>query len=551
MAMQHTPLLMSNILDRGAKVAPNEEIVTLTENGVRRQTYKETRDRSHQLAHALAGAGIKIGDRVGTFMWNGSRHLEAYHACAGMGAVLHTLNVRLSEKDLEYIINHAEDQIIIADADVLPLLENLKGKIPTVRKIVVATEEGFEGWATELPDPVDYEAFIAGQPTEYEWPQIDENSPMGLCYTSGTTGNPKGVEYEHRSQYLHTLTQCMTDSMGLSGADTVCGIVPMFHAMGWGIPWSALMLGCKQVMPHRFMDPARLIELMSSEKVTLSAGVPTIWQGVKGLYEANPGAYDLSSLSRLTCGGSSPPPSLIRWFWDELDVEMIQGWGMTETSPLATLSRRVMKRSQLSLSEDEQFENVAKAGQLMPGLELDIFDEEFNRLPHDGETVGEILVRGPWICSEYFNNPQPDKFHDGWLITGDVGKIDPEEYLIIADRSKDLVKSGGEWISSVDLENHIVGVDGVAQACVVAQPHPKWDERPVALVILEAGKEVAQQTILQHCETAFAKWQLPDEILFVDTIPLTSTGKMDKKVVRADLESNGYQLPSLRGEATG
>ena len=551
MAMQHTPLLMSNILDRGAKVAPNEEIVTLTENGVRRQTYKETRDRSHQLAHALAGAGIKIGDRVGTFMWNGSRHLEAYHACAGMGAVLHTLNVRLSEKDLEYIINHAEDQIIIADADVLPLLENLKGKIPTVRKIVVATEEGFEGWATELPDPVDYEAFIAGQPTEYEWPQIDENSPMGLCYTSGTTGNPKGVEYEHRSQYLHTLTQCMTDSMGLSGADTVCGIVPMFHAMGWGIPWSALMLGCKQVMPHRFMDPARLIELMSSEKVTLSAGVPTIWQGVKGLYEANPGAYDLSSLSRLTCGGSSPPPSLIRWFWDELDVEMIQGWGMTETSPLATLSRRVMKRSQLLLSEDEQFENVAKAGQLMPGLELDIFDEEFNRLPHDGETVGEILVRGPWICSEYFNNPQPDKFHDGWLITGDVGKIDPEEYLIIADRSKDLVKSGGEWISSVDLENHIVGVDGVAQACVVAQPHPKWDERPVALVILEAGKEVAQQTILQHCETAFAKWQLPDEILFVDTIPLTSTGKMDKKVVRADLESKGYQLPSLRGEATG
>lgn len=551
MAMQHTPLLMSNILDRGAKVAPNEEIVTLTENGVRRQTYKETRDRSHQLAHALAGAGIKIGDRVGTFMWNGSRHLEAYHACAGMGAVLHTLNVRLSEKDLEYIINHAEDQIIIADADVLPLLENLKGKIPTVRKIVVATEEGFEGWATELPDPVDYEAFIEGQPTEYEWPQIDENSPMGLCYTSGTTGNPKGVEYEHRSQYLHTLTQCMTDSMGLSGADTVCGIVPMFHAMGWGIPWSALMLGCKQVMPHRFMDPARLIELMSSEKVTLSAGVPTIWQGVKGLYESNPGAYDLSSLSRLTCGGSSPPPSLIRWFWDELDVEMIQGWGMTETSPLATLSRRVMKRSQLSLSEDEQFENVAKAGQLMPGLELDIFDEDFNRLPHDGETVGEILVRGPWICSEYFNNPQPDKFHDGWLITGDVGKIDPEEYLIIADRSKDLVKSGGEWISSVDLENHIVGVDGVAQACVVAQPHPKWDERPVALVILEAGKEVAEQTILQHCETAFAKWQLPDEILFVDNIPLTSTGKMDKKVVRADLESKGYQLPSLRGEATG
>ena len=546
MAMQHTPLLMSNFLDRGATVAPNEEIVTATDSGVRRQTYRETRDRAHQLAHALSDAGIAIGDRVGTFMWNGSRHLEAYHACAGMGAVLHTLNVRLSEKDLEYIINHAEDKVIIADADILPLLEKLNGRIPTVTQIIVATEAGFEGWSTELPNPIDYEAFIAGKPTNYEWTQIDENSPLGLCYTSGTTGNPKGVEYEHRSQYLHTLTQCMTDSMGLTGADTVCGIVPMFHAMGWGIPWSALMLGCKQVMPHRFMDPGRIIELMASEGVTVSAGVPTIWQGVKAIYEANPSKFDLSQLSRLTCGGSAPPPSLIRWFWDALDVEMIQGWGMTETSPLATLSRRVMKRSQLSMSEDEQFENVAKAGQLMPGLELDIFDEDFNRLPHDGETVGEILVRGPWICSEYFKNPQPDKFYNGWLITGDVGKIDPEEYLIISDRSKDLVKSGGEWISSVDLENHIVAIDGVAQACVVAQPHPKWDERPVALIVTEPGKEVSVQTVLDHCETAFAKWQLPDDVLYVDSIPLTGTGKMDKKVVRADLDAQGYELPSLR-----
>ena len=546
MAMQHTPLLMSKIIDRGAKVAPNEEIVTATENGVRRQTYKETRDRAHQLAHALAEAGIAIGDRVGTFMWNGSRHLEAYQACAGMGAVLHTLNIRLSEKDLEYIINHAEDQIIIVDADILPLLEKLEGKMPTVRQVVIATEEGFEGWNTQLPNAVDYEDFIKDKPTHYEWPDIDENSPLGLCYTSGTTGNPKGVEYEHRSQYLHTLACSMTDSMALSATDSVCGIVPMFHAMGWGIPWVGLMLGCKQVMPHRFMDPARILDLMVAEDVTVSAGVPTIWQGVKAIYEAEPAKYDLSKLSRLTCGGSSPPLSLIRWCWDALGVEMIQGWGMTETSPLATLSRRVMKRSQQSISDDAQFENVAKAGQLMPGLEIEIFDENFERLPHDGETVGEILIRGPWICSEYFNNPQPDKFHDGWLITGDVGKIDPEEYLIIADRSKDLVKSGGEWISSVDLENHIVGLEGVAQACVVAQPHPKWDERPVALVVLEPGKEVSQQAVLDHCEKVFAKWQLPDEVLYIDSIPLTSTGKMDKKVVRADLESQDYKLPDLR-----
>ena len=549
MAMQRTPLLMSNILDRGAQVAPNEEIVTATEDGVRRQTYVETRDRAHQLAHALQRAGIGVGDRVGTFMWNGSRHLEAYHACAGMGAVLHTLNIRLGAKDLEYIINHAGDKLIIVDADVLPLLEALKDVMPSVEQVVVATEAGFEGWSTNLPKAVDYEAFIDGQPTEYAWPEISESAPLGLCYTSGTTGNPKGVEYEHRSQYLHTLVQCMTDSMGLSGADTVLGIVPMFHAMGWGIPWSALMLGCKQVMPHRFMTPDRLLSLLADEGVTLSAGVPTIWQGVKGLVEADPQKYDLSSLSRLTCGGSAPPPSLIRWYWDALGVEMIQGWGMTETSPLATLSRRVMKRSQLALSEDDQFENVAKAGQIMPGLELDIFDEAFNRLPHDGESVGEILVRGPWICSEYYHNPQPERFHDGWLITGDVGKIDPEEYLIISDRSKDLVKSGGEWISSVDLENHIVALDGVAQACVVAQPHPKWDERPVALVVLDAGQTVSVKRILDHCAEAFARWQLPDDVLFVDSVPLTSTGKMDKKVVRADLAEQRYQLPDLRDKA--
>jgi acyl-CoA synthetase (AMP-forming)/AMP-acid ligase II len=357
------------------------------------------------------------------------------------------------------------------------------------------------------------------------------------------------VEYEHRSQYLHTITISMTDSIALSARDSMCGIVPMFHAMGWGLPWAALMLGCKQVMPHRFMDPARLLKLMIDEEVTISAGVPTIWQGIKGIYESDPSAYDLTRLERLTCGGSAPPPSLIRWYWDTLGVEMIQGWGMTETSPLATLSRQVAKRSQLSISEDERFENVAKAGQIMPGIEVEIFDDEFNRLPHDGESVGEILIRGPWICSEYYNNPQPEKFHDGWLITGDVGKIDPEEYLIISDRSKDLVKSGGEWISSVDLENHIVALPGVAQACVVAQPHPRWDERPVALVILAEGAEVSAEAIIEHCATQFAKWQLPDDVLFVDAIPLTSTGKMDKKVVRADLDAQGYQLPDLREKA--
>ena len=546
MGMQRTPLLMHRLLDRGAMMAPTEEIVTATTDGVRRQTYKQTRDRAHQLAHALRDAGVAVGDRVGTFMWNGSRHLEAYHAVTSMGAVLHTLNIRLSDTELAYIINHAQDSVVIADADLLPMLEKLNGRIPSVRKVIIAAEEGFEGWTSALPGAVDYEAFIADKPTQYVWPEIPETSPLGLCYTSGTTGDPKGVEYEHRSQYMHTMVQCMTDSMALSATDCICGIVPMFHAMGWGIPFSATMLGAKQVMPHRFMDNRRLVELMASEGVTLSAGVPTIWQGIKGMVEAEPSRYDLSALSRLTCGGSAPPPSLIRWYWETLGVEMIQGWGMTEMSPLGTFARRVGKRAHLKLDLDGQMANVAKAGLPMPGIDVEIFDDNMNPLPHDGVAFGDLLVRGPWICAEYYRNPQPDKFRDGWLVTGDVAKIDPEQYVIITDRSKDLIKSGGEWISSVDLENHIVGIEGVAQACVVGVPHPRWDERPVALVVQKGDAHISLEQVRSHCQTKFAKWQLPDDLLLVDAIPLTSTGKMDKKVVRGNLTAQGYQLPDLR-----
>ena len=546
MAMQRTPLLMSKLMENGARVAPNVEIVTARATGTKRLTYAEVRGRAHQLAHALAAAGVQKGDRVGTFLWNDHRHLECYHAICSMGAVMHTINIRLGQADLEYIINHAEDSVIVASADLLGLLEPFADKLKSVRKVVVAVDEGFEDWSTSLPDAEDYEAMIAGQPEKYDWPNIDENSPLGLCYTSGTTGNPKGVEYEHRAQYLHTLTECLTDSMSLSATDCMLGIVPMFHAMGWGIPFAATMLGCKQVMPSRYMTPQSLCRLLADEKATISAGVPTIWQGVRAAYEANPDAYDFSALERVTCGGSAPPPSLIRWFWQELGAEMIQGWGMTETSPLGTLSRRRMKYHHEQLSEEEQFANMCKAGQIMPGLELEIFDESFNPLPHDGKTVGEILIRGPWICSEYYKNPQPDKFHGDWLITGDVGMIDEEQYLIINDRSKDLVKSGGEWISSVDLENHIVALDGVAQACVVAVPHPKWDERPVALVVLASESAVEASQVVEHCATRFAKWQLPDDVLFIETIPLTSTGKMNKKVVRANLKEQGYVLPDLR-----
>jgi len=544
MTMQRTPLLLSRILGRGAALDPNEEVVTLLADGTHRQTLKATWDRANQLAHALAGVGVKPGDRVASFMWNNYRHLELYQAVPSMGAVLHTLNIRLSPTDLEYIINHAADKVIVADEDLLPLLEPLVDKMPTVERIIICRHG--EGGETSFASTDDYEDFISGQGTEYDWPEIDENAPMGLCYTSGTTGKPKGVMYTNRSTYLHTMSQAMTDAMAMSALDAVCGIVPMFHAMGWGVPFTASMLGCKQVMPHRFMDPEKLIQLMTEEEVTISAGVPTIWQGVKAVLEAQPDKYDTSNLARLTCGGSAPPVSMMRWYWEEHGIEMIQGWGMTETNPLGTLSRKVAKRSHLKLSEDQQFENIAKAGLASPGLEIEIFDENWQPLPHDGEAVGELLIRGPWICSEYYNDPQPEKFHDGWLVTGDVAKIDSEEYLIIADRSKDLIKSGGEWISSVDLENHIVALEGVRQAAVVAQPHPKWDERPVALVILFEGANVTRELIIEHCSEIFAKWQLPDDVVFVEEIPLTSTGKIDKKVIRGQLEADGYQLPDLR-----
>ena len=544
MTMQNTPLLMSRILGRGAKLDPDAEVVTMQAGGYHRQTLQQTWDRANQLAHALQAHGIKVGDRVASFMWNNYRHLELYQAVPCMGAVLHTLNIRLPPSDLEYIINHAGDRVIFADEDLLPLLEPLWDKIPCVELLVICRYG--ESGESSFENQIDYEAFISKQGDNYTWPEISETSPMGLCYTSGTTGKPKGVMYTNRSTYLHTQAACLTDTIGLSALDSLMNIVPMFHAMGWGLPFCASMLGCKQVMPHRFMVPDAFLKLMQEEEVTISAGVPTIWQGIRAALQAKPESHDLSKLSRLTCGGSAPPLELMRWYWDNYGIEMIQGWGMTETNPLGTLSRKIAKRSHLKLTEDQQFENIAKAGLPMPGLEIEIFDEDWKPLPHDGSSVGELCIRGPWVAAAYYNDPQPEKFHDGWLVTGDVARIDAGGYLIISDRSKDMIKSGGEWISSVDLENHIVAMPEIAQAAVVAQAHPKWDERPVALVVMNAGQQLNKDAVISHCAGVFAQWQLPDDVIETASIPLTSTGKIDKKAIRARLDEEGYQLPDLR-----
>ena len=547
--MQRTPLLISRLLDRGAWIAPETEVVTLTANGTHRQTYADTAGRAAALANGLEDLRIGLGDRVATFMWNGWRHLEIYQAVPSMGAILHTLNIRLGPDDLRYIINHAADRVVFVDADLAPLLERIAGDLPSVERYVICGEPGAEPWESSLPNAVDYESFLSGFSRNIAWPEFDENTPLGLCYTSGTTGNPKGVMYTHRSTYLHTMCMAMTDVMTLSGADCTCGIVPMFHAMGWGLPYTATMLGAKQVMPNRFMTPEKVLDLIVSESVTVAAGVPTIWQGMRALLEAAPDRYDLSNLDRVGCGGSAPPLSMIRWYWDRYRIEMIQGWGMTEMNPLGTVSRRISKHAHRELDEDRQFANLGKAGLLMPGLEMEIVDEDLRPVPHDGQSIGEVLVRGPWVCSEYYRDPQPDKFRDGWLVTGDIAAIDEEQYLIISDRSKDLVKSGGEWISSVDLENHIVELDRVALAAVVAQPHPRWDERPVALVVLAPGAEVGAEEVRRHCAARFAKWQLPDDVLFRDALPLTTTGKIDKKALRAGLAAEGYVLPELRAAA--
>jgi fatty-acyl-CoA synthase len=524
--MMRVELDMTHFLERAGKLFGAVEIVSrMPDKSIHRTTYGEFYRRARLLAEALQKAGVRKGDRVATLMWNHYAHFEAYFGVIASGGVLHTLNLRLAPEEIGYIAAHAADRVLIVDDVLLPLFERFKAQTRIERVIVVPL--------TGQPVPPgyeDYEAFLSTATGDWDYPQMKEDDPIAMCYTSGTTGCPKGVVYSHRSQVLHSLTQCLPDVIGISGRDVILPVVPMFHANAWGIPYTAAMLGSKMVFPGPHLHPEDLLPLLESEQVTISCGVPTIWLGMAQVLERNPGKWKLPPGLRLTVGGSAVPEGLIRAF-DRLGVTILQGWGMTETSPLATVSQ--VTQQQRDLSEDERFGVLAMQGYPIPLVDLRIMGDGGEQ-PWDGKSVGEIQVHGPWITGSYHDLPQSqDSFtEDGWLRTGDVASVTPLGFVKITDRTKDLIKSGGEWISSVDLENAIMGHPAVAEAAVVAVPHPKWAERPLAVVVVKAGQEVTAEELRAFLAGRFAKWAIPDAWDFVEAIPRTSTGKFLKTALR-------------------
>ncbi len=532
--MMNYPLTLTSILKRAKDLFADGEIVTREPGGVHRYTYGEFYERVLRLMGALKAAGVKPGDRVATFAWNRYQHLELYFAVPCLGAVLHTLNIRLSTDQLTYLVNHAEDQMIFVDeslADQLvPLQEHCKG----VERFVVMREGGSDTFG--LRGETEYEDFLASGTPLTELPELDENTACAICYTSGTTGNPKGALYSHRGLYLHTMAIGMADVMGLSQQDSALVFVPMFHVNAWGLPFAGVMFGGKLVFPGKNPQAADVVELIRGEEVTFAAGVPTIWMMVDQYLQEHGG--DLGALQRVACGGSAVPAALMRAFDERYGVPIVQLWGMTELSPLGTVSR--LKRSMRDASAEEKYAARLKAGIPVPGIEMRIEGPDGEILPNDGESVGELVVRGPWVISNYFKMEGSGKSFtpDGWFKTGDVAALDADGYMRIADRVKDLIKSGGEWISSVDMENALMAHPAVAEAAVVARPDPKWDERPVAFLVPRPGREGelapdAVQTFLGS-NGDFAKWQIPyaDDIHLIDAIPRTSVGKFDKKVLR-------------------
>jgi fatty-acyl-CoA synthase len=525
--MMHFPLTLTHLLERAHRYFPGVEVVSRAGDGkIHRHTWSQVYGRSAKLAHALAKLGVKPGDRVGTLGWNHHRHLEAYFAVPMMGAVVHTLNLRLHPNELAYIARHAEDSVILADRSLLPLLDQFVASVPTVRHVVVMPDDG--------PTPagkLDYEQIIEGERAEYDWPTLDEDSAATICYTSGTTGNPKGVVYSHRSSVLHALVGCMTDANGVTGSDAVLPVVPMFHANAWGLPHSCAAVGAKLVFPGPKLDAESLLDLMASEKVTFSAGVPTIWIGILALLDAHPKKWDLSRLRQMVIGGSAAPPALIDGFQKRHGLSVLHAWGMTETNPLGTMSR--VKPSLAGESDEKRLAVRASQGYAVPFVETRHVSDEGKRLPWDGETMGELEVRGPWVASSYLGDEGQDRWtKDGWFKTGDVVTIDVEGYVRICDRAKDVIKSGGEWISSVTLENALMAHPSVLEAAVFAGRHAKWDERPIAAIVLKKDAKATEAELAKHLEGKFAKFWMPDAYVFLEQIPRTSTGKFLKTKLR-------------------
>jgi fatty-acyl-CoA synthase len=531
--MQHDyPLTLQLVLQRMRGMCGDGEVVTALEDGRDRTPYGEVGERIDRLCRGLESLGVEQGDRVATFAWNTGRHLEAYLGVPCMGAVLHTLNVRLFADQLVYVVNHAEDSVILVDSSLVGPLAELAPKFETVRHYVVMGEAD----ASALPDAVSYEELLAAQDPGYEYPRMDERAAAGLCYTSGTTGNPKGVLYSHRSNVLHVMGQCLADGMGTCRDDRVMPVVPMFHANAWGMPYSAAMAGADLIMPGPYLQPERLAALIEEEKVTVAGAVPTIWMDL--LRYADEEGPDLSSIRLVACGGSAVPRALMQAFEERHDMKILQAWGMTETSPLGSVARPPK-----SATGDEHWEYRATAGQLLPLVEGRIVGDDGEELPWDGESTGELQVRGPWIACDYYNDPEAaDKFDGEWLRTGDVASIDPQGFIRISDRAKDVIKSGGEWISSVELEVEIMAHPAVAEAAVIARPDERWQERPLACVVLEEDASVEAEELREHLAERVAKWWIPEEFAFVDEVPKTSVGKFDKKVLRRRLEQGELEV---------
>ena len=542
--MMDMPLLVSSVLRHAERNFPAREIVSVTADiPLHRYTYRDLAGRSARLANAIAKLGLARGDRIATLAWNDYRHVETYYGIGGSGYVCHTINPRLFPDQIVYIINHAEDQWIMTDPMFVPLLEKLSPQTPGVKGYIVMTStEGMP--ETTLVNAIDYESFIADESDEYDWPLLDENAAVGLCYTSGTTGDPKGVLYSHRSSVLHAYAVIAPDVLNLSNRDCILPVVPLFHVNAWGIPYSALMVGAKLVLPGpRMGDGETLHGLIESESVSLAFGVPTVWLALLDYTEKTNKRLD--KLQRTVIGGAAVPESMIRAFRDRHDVEVHQGWGMTEMSPLGTLNS--LKAGMEALSPDEIVALKTKAGRGVFGVEMRIVDDEHNELPWDGEAFGALQVRGPWVCSDYYRLDGSAGTHtsDGWFETGDVAKIDPQGFLQITDRTKDVIKSGGEWISSIDIENVAIGHPDVAEAAVIGVAHPKWTERPLLIVVPAGDADIVAADLRGWLDGKIASWWIPDDVVVVDAIPHTATGKVRKTELRKQFAD--YTLPQSAG----